>query len=163
MRAARVHRVPFDVMRLESNGQNKLLLKAGRVILIQESVLTLDDEPKVADYKLELAEVHGLVRQLSLELGDQSHRIRDWSGCVLGVLLHGPAGPKFTQRHKILGSLMIGVPDVAYSQWLIRLDLHRLAMLGRTGIPAAQVENALQPDNVNVTRKKRNARRKDIA
>jgi hypothetical protein len=83
-RAAVQHGVPFEFMRLECNGQSKLLLKAGRVILIQEPIDTLQDEPKVADYKIQLASVHGLICQLELDLGDRVQRIHDWSGCVLG-------------------------------------------------------------------------------
>lgn len=162
-RAAQKHRVPFEFMRLECNGQNKLLVKAGRVILIQESIRALGEEPKAADYKIELAELHGLVRQLELDLGDRPHRVRDWSGCVLAVLLHGASGSEFTQRHKILGSLTIGVTDASYGQWVIRVDLHRLAMFGRVGLPTTGVPAATQPDKVHVTRKRKNIRREDKA
>ena len=46
-RTAIKHGVPIDIIRLESNGQNKLLLKVGRLLLLQEPILTLQDEPKV--------------------------------------------------------------------------------------------------------------------
>jgi hypothetical protein len=155
-RVAKNYRIPSEFIRLECNGQSKLLLKVGRVILIQESVLTLEDEPKAADYKIQLAELHGSVRQLELTLGDKINQVRDWSGCVLGVLLHGPAGPNFTERHKVLGSLMIGVTDAAYGQWVIRVDLHKLAMFGHAALVPSVDQDVGQPDNVTVTRKRKN-------
>lgn len=59
-RAAKQHGVPFDYQRLDSNGQHKLLVKAGRVIIIQEPILTATDHPNTADYKIRLSNVHGL-------------------------------------------------------------------------------------------------------
>src|SRR4029077_7965691 len=44
-RAAVKHAVPYEFIRLECNGQDKLLVKAGRVILMQESILALEDPP----------------------------------------------------------------------------------------------------------------------
>lgn len=161
-RAAVQHGVPYDFIRLECNGQRKLLVKAGRVILIQESILTLEDAPKPADYKRSLADVHGLISQLELALDDKhQRRVRDWSGCVLGVLLHGASGPRFTRQHRTLGSLMLGVTDSVYSQWVLRLDLHRVAMWGREKLPQPMVAGQPpepvqdQPDNVIVTPKKK--------
>ncbi len=121
------HGVPHEFIRLECNRQDKLLVKAGRVILIRESILTLEDPPKPADYKLSLAGIHGLISQLELALGDKyQRRIRDWSGCVLAVLLHGVSGHGFTRQHRTLGSLMLGVTDDMYSQWVLRLICTRL-------------------------------------
>ena len=97
-RAAIQHGVPFDFMRLECNGQRKLLIKAGRVILLQEPIHTLHDSPHASDYKVELADVNGIVRQMELDLGDRPQRVRDWSGCHLAVLLHGASGPGFSRR-----------------------------------------------------------------
>src|SRR6185312_11503564 len=78
--AARRHGIPFEFRRLESNGQQKIILKLGRVILIQETFSSLRDGPRASDYKRNLANTHGLIRQLELDLGDQPHRILDWSG-----------------------------------------------------------------------------------
>jgi hypothetical protein len=142
---------------LDCNGQHKLLVKAGRVILIQEPILTLEAHPSAADYKMQLADMHGFVRQLELDLGDRPHRILDWSGCVLGVLLHGPAGRKFDRSQKSLGTVMLAVPDAGYSRWILRLNLHSIAMFGRS-VPTKEdhQENLVQGDNVVVTSKKRN-------
>jgi hypothetical protein len=164
VRAAKQHGVPFEFRRLGCNGQRKLLLKAGRVILIQEPTLSLSAHPSAADYKVELADMHGFVRQLELDLGDQPNRIRDWSGCVLGVVLHGPVGRKFDEEHKILGAVMLAVPDAAYRQWVLRLDLETLAMFGRDGAMNEDLESdaLIQDDNVVVTPKRRNTQ-EDIA
>ncbi|MCP3460653.1 hypothetical protein [Bradyrhizobium sp. CCGUVB23] len=158
-RACQQHGIPFEYHRLACNGQHKLLAKAGRVILIQEPIQTLDDHPAVADYKVELSDVHGFVRQLELDLGDQPGRIRDWSGCVLAVLLHGAAGPKFNRDHKSLGRAMLAVPDAAYSHWVTRLDLQTIARFGR-GLPNADDRDiqSTQEDQVVVTPKRRNDR-----
>jgi hypothetical protein len=157
-RAAKQHGVPYEFRRLASNGQQKILVKAGRVILILEPILTLGDQPATADYKIQLADTHGFVRQLELELGDMPNRIRDWSGCILGVLLHGPAGSKFDRQQKSLGAVMLAVPDAAYSQWVLRLDLQSVAMFGRN-LPAEDdiQDEPEQDDNVVVTSKKRNS------
>ena len=160
-RAASQHGVPYDFLRLECNGQMKLLVKAGRVILIQEPILTLEDHPRAADYKVKLAGVHGLISQAELDLGARRRRVQDWSGCVLGVLLHGAVGKEFTQRDRMLGSLMFGITDAAYDQWVLRVDLHQIAMYGRGAVPLPQpftlpeVQEPNQPDNVTVTPKKK--------
>lgn len=157
-RAAKQNGIPFEFRRLDCNGQRKLLVKAGRVILVQEPILTLGDQPSTSDYKLQLADMHGFVRQLELDLGDQPNRIRDWSGCLLGVLLHGAAGRKFDREQKSLGSVMLAVPDSAYSQWVLRLDLHSIAMFGRN-VPQEDDRDPeiTQGDEVVVTSKRRNS------
>jgi hypothetical protein len=137
------------------------LVKAGRVILIQEPILTLEDHPRAADYKVKLAGVHGLVCQSELDLGDRRRRVQDWSGCVLGVLLHGTVGKEFTQRDRMLGSLMFGITDASYDQWVLRVDLHQIALYGRGADPLLQpfippeADEPSQPDNVRVTLKRK--------
>jgi len=156
--AAGKHGVPYEFHKIECNGQRKILLKIGRVALIQEPILSLTEAPRASEYKRELAASHGLICQLELDLGDQPHRIRDWSGTVLAVLLHGASGPKFSQDDRALGGLMLGVPDSAYSHWVVRLDLHQLAMFGMPAEPewtASEADEPVQRDNVNVTLKKR--------
>ncbi len=148
--------VPCKVQRLECNGQSKVLVQAGRIILIQEPVLTLTDHPRVTDYKRKLSEVHGLVRQMELDLGDRPFAVRDWSGCILGVFLHGSSGQRFTREHKALGSLHLAVADAAYSQWVVRLDLKNLALFGRENVAPDAVETPItQTDEVRVTRKRK--------
>jgi hypothetical protein len=153
-RSAIKHGIPFNFRRLDCNGQDKILVKAGRVIIIQESILTIADHPHIADYKRELADVHALVRQLELELGDQPRRITDWSGSILAALLHAPAGPSFTEAHRSLGALMLAVPDTAYRQWVVRLDLHQIAMFGFPMPERAPDVVPIQRDQVVVTPKK---------
>ena len=99
--------------------------------------------------------------QAELDLGDRGRRIQDWSGCVLGVLLHGASGPHFTKEQRMLGGLMLGITDAAYLQWVLRVDLHRIAMYGRGTLPQQEIANLTidpapsQPDNVFVTPKKK--------
>jgi hypothetical protein len=158
VKAAKVHRVPYNFRRLACNGQEKLLVKAGRVVVIQEPIIALNDRPHAADYKVELASTHSLVRQLELEFGDQPKRIYDWSGCVLAALLHAPAGPNFTKSDRTLGALMLAVPDAAYCSWTLRLDLHRVAMFGfAPDFETDRQEGPIQEDRVIITPKKRNA------
>jgi hypothetical protein len=165
LRAAKQHGIPYEFRYLSCNGQSKLILKVGRVVMMQEPILTLADEPRVSEYKRELADSHGLIRQLELDLGDRPVRNSDWSGCVLAVMLHGAAGPRFTREHKALGALMLAVPDASYSNWVLRLDLHTMAIDGR-GLEAGDHEAAAelpQVDNVRVTLKRRNAVHEDGA
>ncbi len=156
-RSASRHGIPYEFRRLSCNGQEKLLVKCGRVILIQQPILSHWAAPDPADYKRQLADLHGFVRQLELDLGDQPGRIRDWSGCVLGVILHGPAGLKFNIQHKQLGNLLLGVPDADFSGWVMRLDLHEIALYGRSSAqPAAtKIPDSRQPDNVVITPRRR--------
>jgi len=156
--------VPFNFRRLDCNGQEKLLVKAGRVIVLQEPILSLNEAPRSSDYKRELADTHAVVRQLEFDFGDQPNRIRDWSGSVLGVILHGACGPDFSAQHKMLGGLFLAVPDEAYEGWLVRLDLHRIAFWGTSeepteldqpGDPEGQRPPMTQSDRVNVTPKKK--------
>jgi hypothetical protein len=160
--AAKQHGVPYSFRHLDCNGQRKILLKMGRIVVIQEPFLELADAPRIADYKRELADMYGLIRQLELNLGDVPDRGLDWSGGILAVLLHGASGPRFTRRDRALGGLMLAVPDGDYSMWVARLDLHRIAMFG---IDRARISSeggsdpdrsSGQSDEVVVRRKKRN-------
>lgn len=151
--------IPYNFRRLEANGQDKLLVKMGRLVLIQESILTIRERPHVSDYKAGLADAYGIIQQLELDLGDQPLRIRDWSNGILAVLLHAPAGPKFTARDRELGALMLGFPDSEYRNWLIRLDLLRVAKFGFSQTILEDFDEDIQPiqeDRVFVTRKKWN-------
>ncbi len=160
LRAAKLHGIPHEFRYLGCNGQHKLLVKVGRVILIQEPILTLEDDPRTSEYKRELADSHGLIRQLELELGDRPFKGRDWSGCVLGVMLHGAAGPHFNAEHRALGALMLAVPDAAYRNWVLRLDLHSMATEGHGFEPESTTTAAEhQQDEVRVTLKRRNVSR----
>jgi hypothetical protein len=157
-KSAKKHGIPYNFRRLDCNGQDKILVKAGRVIIIQECILATTDHPQTAEYKRELADAHGLIRQLELELADQPRRISDWSGCILAALLHAPRGPKFTEVDRSLGALMLAVPDAAYRNWIVRLDLHRVAMYGFAPPDATRAEQPpTQRDNVTVTPKKRDS------
>jgi hypothetical protein len=157
--ACHKHGVPYELKQLECNGQRKLLVKIGRVVLIQEPMSTLTDHPKVTDYKIELAESHGILRQPEIDLGDIAGRILDWSGCILGVDLHGATGPWFTKEHKQLGGLILGIPDAAYDHWIHRFDLLHIAMFD--SVPSLNESLSEQPvnqeDRVIVTRKKKNS------
>lgn len=154
------HGVPFEFKRLECNGQRKILTKVGRLVLIQEPMATLTDHPKFAEYKLELAETHGILRQPEFDLNDVPGKILDWSGCILGVMLHGAAGPWFTREHKALGGLVLGIPDAAYDHWIHRFDLLRIAMFGRDApVEEPPSDHETQQDRVRVTLKNRNAAR----
>jgi len=164
LRAAKQYGIPYEFKYLPCNGQSKLIARIGRVVMIQEPILTLDEDPRVSEYKRELADSHGLIRQLELDLGDRPVRNADWSGCVLAVMLHGAAGSRFTAEHKALGALMLAVPDASYRNWVLRLDLHSMAMEGR-GLEVDDREDVEvhQHDNVHVTLKRHNVERKSGA
>lgn len=158
--AAQKHGVPYEFRRLECNGQHKIIVTSGRVILIQEPMASLSDHPNVAEYKRELAALNAFVCQLELDLGDRPLRVPDWSGSVLAVLLHGLSGPRLKRGQKALGSLMLGLPDAAYKQWILRPNLHEIAMFGRHRTPVepvTDVDPLVQHDNVVVTPKRRNS------
>ncbi|MFB9981199.1 hypothetical protein ACFSQQ_19725 [Mesorhizobium kowhaii] len=164
VRSCQKHGVPYNFRALECNGQQKLIVKIGRVVLIQEPMLELSEKPRVSDYKRDLADTHSLIRQLELNLGDQPSRILDWSGDILAVLLHGAAGSRFKREHLALGGLLLAVPDASYSMWVMRLDLHRVAMFGLgnadiTPDPTMEINGNVQRDRVvaKLKRNKRNA------
>ncbi|MCY1644387.1 hypothetical protein [Methylorubrum sp. SL192] len=155
------HKVPFDRLRLDCNGQVKLLVRMGRVIIMQETIDAFGDPPKAADYKLKFASTSSAVQQLEFDFGDGRFRSREWSGCILAVLLHKPAGPNFTEAHKKLGGVSLAIPDAAYSHWTRRFDLHELAMYGRNGARWLEEERdtapADQADKVTVGIKRKNS------
>lgn len=161
-RAAKQHGVPFEFMRLDCNGQHKVIIKSGRVILIQEPIYSLMDEPSPADYKSNLASVNCFVRQLELDLRDRPRAIVDWSGGVLAVLLHGAAGGGFSERQSALGGLMLAMPDADYRHWISRLDVRNLAVTEerrRADKSGAFGSTQSQPDNVIVTTRKKGSGR----
>jgi len=134
------------------------LVKVGRVVLIQEPILELSEKPRASDYKRVLASTYGIVRQLELNLGDQPRRILDWSGNVLAVFLHGASGRGFTRDHKRLGGLMLGVPDDEYASWVMRLDLHQIAMFGFDQAIPESVDNVNEKQSDKVTATLKNKR-----
>lgn len=157
--AAEKNGIPFEYFKC-SNGQSKLIVKCGRVLLIQEPISALSDGPKIADYKVELAEAHGIVRQLELDLGDRPSRVIDPDGCALGVVLHGARGALFEREEKELGAFMLAFPDATYTHWVVRLDILDVAMEGLPVDLGADVDDTAsrdteQPDKVIVTLKKR--------
>ncbi|MGO6677621.1 hypothetical protein [Rhizobium leguminosarum] len=156
IRAAQKHGVPYDIKRLACNGQAKLLVKAGKIILMQEPMGSLyGDRPKAAAYKQEISSYAGVITQLELDLGDRPRQLLDWSDGILAVLLHGACGSRFGERECELGALMLAVPDARYENWIVRLDLHDLAMFGgvRTDISAPPYDHGIQEDRVIVRRK----------
>ncbi|MCJ2125713.1 hypothetical protein [Methylobacterium sp. J-077] len=163
LHACERHGVPFERLRLECNGQIKLLVRMGRIILMQEPIDAFGDPPKIADYKLALAETSCAVRQLEFDFGDGRCRSADWSGCILAVLLHKHAGSTYTSEGRRFGGLTLAIPDAAYSYWTRRFDLSEIAMHGRrgagwlTGEP--DPEPPPQPDNAYPTIRKKNANR----
>ncbi|MDK4717762.1 hypothetical protein PH552_00170 [Rhizobium sp. CNPSo 3968] len=155
VQAAKKHDVPVLHWTLGCNGQQKLLIKMGRVLLIPEAISELMHRPAASNYKVALANTFGISRQLELDLGDRRHRVTDWSGEVLGVLLHGAAGERFTRRDKMLGGLMLAIPDDLYQGWIARFDLHQLAMFGSRSSEFSGTQVAQQRDEVIVIRKRK--------
>ncbi|MBB3746989.1 hypothetical protein FHX10_006542 [Rhizobium sp. BK591] len=156
IRAAQKHDIPYDIKRLACNGQGKLLVKAGRVIVMQEPMDALyGGRPRAADYKQEISRHAGIITQLELDLGDRPPQLLNWSDGLLAVLLHGACGSRFGERECELGALMLAIPDADYENWIVRLDLHDLAMFGgaRTDIGASKYGHSIQEDRVIVRRK----------
>ena len=156
VQACKQHGVPYDFRKLSCNGQYKLLVKMGRVVIIQEPMLTNDEHPRVSEYKREMVAATGFTQQLELDLGDMKRNVRDWTGSVVAALLHAPAGPRFTIEDRSLGAFMLGVPNETYNSWLMRLDLHRVALFGFNSTTDQlspehnESEPAAQKDNVTV-------------
>jgi len=155
VRAANKHGIPFEVRRLACNGQSKLMVKVGRVILISEALKTMWDKPKAADYKREISGCYGIIQQLEFDLGDRPKQLLDWSDGVLGVILHGAAGMRFRRSECELGAFILGLPDAEYQSWLMRLDLHDIAMFGVThsSKPQPAYDEYEQEDRVIVKRR----------
>lgn len=156
---AKTFNVPYEMKRLVCNGQHKLIVKMGRLVIIQEPILAIGECPKIADYKQELARAYGGMQQLELDLGDRPFHLTDISNSMLCVLLHGSAGPKFNETDKRLGSLMLAVPDNQYSSWLMRIDLQKVAQLGVVQDGNDAKKPYIQEDRVVVTPKRKQASR----
>lgn len=156
VRAAQKHSVPYDIKRLKCNGQNKVLVKIGRIVILQEPMAFLfGDKPKAAAYKTEISRYSGVVTQLELDLGDRPSSLLDWSDGILAVLLHGASGARFGERDCELGALMLAIPDAAYENWILRIDLHDIAMFGNQPIDDSKAfrQENVQEDRVVVKRK----------
>lgn len=161
-RAAEKHGVPYDFRRLPCNGQRKLVMRAGRVTLIQESISKIGSPPSLSEYKVGLASTYGVLQQLELDLRDVPNRNLEFGGDVMGVILHGAAGTRFTRDGRALGSLMLAVPDADYRNWVARYDLHDLAMFG-SSTASAEAEDTnktetQQQDKVHVRVRNRSDR-----
>lgn len=155
-------KVPYDWRRLDCNGQEKLIIKCGRVLLIHEAIVIGRKGPIVADYKAQLAGTYNVTRQLELDLGDLPGRIHDWSGDVVATILHGHVGDRFDAEHRGLGALRIAVADGSYDSWIIDVRLTELALQGR-GLPDFGCERVQsQMDRTRVVLKS-NAQRREKA
>ena len=155
------HKVPYEYFRLDCNGQRKLLVRMGRLIIIQEPAEFFGGAPKFANYKLQLASTRYSAQQLEFDFKDGFSRNREWSDCVLGVLIHKPAGPNFSKSHKAFGGATLAIPDAGYTHWTRRFDLEEIAMHGRKGAKwlvddFAEKRDVDQVDEVFVSPKKKN-------
>lgn len=161
--ACEKHQVPWDRRRLPANGQQKLLIKAGRLTIIQEPILTLGDAPRASEYKRSLAQHRGATAQLELPLGDRPERLLDFSQGLMAVVLHGPTGTSFRKDHRELGAMMLAVPNAEYTGWVKRFDLHDLAMFGSVSAEREdQSAVAEQQDRVRVRTRQRRAVERDV-
>lgn len=100
------------------NGQRKPVARIGCFCFIAETMYDLTHKPTFATYKQRLALANTAIRQLELDLGDRPIRNADWSGCHLGVLLHGCRGDAFTQTGTGLNMFWLAFPNSAYDSWV---------------------------------------------
>jgi len=131
---------PFTFDRLKSNGQRKLLVKSGRVVLLLEAMKRNLHHPETADYKRELASSRNASRQLILPFPEWDHKVADMSGEVLATLLYGTTGSPFYDHKMGLNRLQLAVPDANYNNWVIKEDLTDLALEGRIASVEFKVE-----------------------
>lgn len=150
VRVCRDRGIPFDWRRLDYNGQDKLIVKCGRVLLIHEAIPLDRRGPVAADYKRALVGTHNITRQLELDLGDIPGRIHDWSGDIVATILHGAAGHSFDAKSRGLGVLRIGVADGSYDSWIVNHDVTDFAMEGRPVPDFGTEENQEQTDRTRV-------------
>lgn len=146
--AMEVAGLPCGFRRLPCNGQQKLLAKIGRVLLIQEPLSAVGARPQAAEYKRQLARVHSAARQLELDLGDRPHQNVDWSGDVLAVLLHGHGRLPSDGGRLGLASLRLAVPDADYRNWIVNLPLERISVWGDLSRRLAEAESKDVEDRV---------------
>ncbi len=160
IRVCRDHGVPYEWKRLDYNGQSKLVVLCGRVLMIHEAVQLGVKGPYAADYKRSLAGTYNMTRQLELDLGDIPGKVCDWSGDVLATLLHGFAGSLWTHEQRALGSLRVAVADGSYDSWLVNQDVTELAVEGRRNSSIGDRDKQVQQDRTRVTLRQE-ARKKD--
>lgn len=108
---------------LLANGQRKPVVRIGCFCFISESMHDLSHKPSFAVFKRGLAQANSAIRQLELDLGDRPVYTADWSGCHLGVLLHGCRGDEFTRTGTDLSMFRIGFPNAAYDSWIWNKDV----------------------------------------
>lgn len=108
---------------LLTNGQRKPVVRIGCFCFISETIHDLGQHPVFAAYKQRLAQANSAIRQLELDLGDRPVHTADWSGCHLGVLMHGCRGDAFTRTSTGLSMLKIGFPNSAYDSWVWSKDV----------------------------------------
>lgn len=108
---------------LLANGQRKPVVRTGCFCFIVETMHDLTHRPAFAAYKQGLARANSAIRQLELDLGDRPFHTADWSGCHLGVLLHGCRGDAFTRTGTGLSMFRMGFPSAAYDSWVWTKDV----------------------------------------
>ncbi|GAA4226299.1 hypothetical protein GGQ68_004750 [Sagittula marina] len=105
------------------NGQRKSIVRIGCFCFIAETILDLSHRPAVAAYKQRLAGTNSAIRQLEMDLGDRPVLQADWTGCHLGVLLHGCRGDAFTRTGTGLNMFRIAFPNSSYDSWVWNKDV----------------------------------------
>lgn len=140
-----------DWMRLQCNGQHKLILRSEQCILLAERTDTPGEPPRYAEYKKRLARAHSLGRQLLLPFPNWPQNPPFRTTVPLYVLLHGEKSFAFEDAPE-LGILQVGVPDASYAYWHARLDLWPLAVDGDWQLPDLEAkEDERQVDLVRPT------------
>jgi hypothetical protein len=118
--------VPASAKLIGTNSCHYAYVAQGRVGLTQSYVAVSGEMPKPASFRQQLAEMVAFKRVLRLPLSDESVELVTPKS-VFGILVHSPAGRKFTEDEQKLGALGLFVPyDDCCSGWAAQLSVSEI-------------------------------------
>jgi hypothetical protein len=97
----------------------------GRVGMTQSYVPVSGEMPTPAAFRKQLAEMAMFKRILRLDLGDESSELVT-PKMVSGIVIHSPAGRKFSEVDQKLGAIGFFVPYDDFSGWAVELAVSEI-------------------------------------
>ena len=122
---AHVHGLECSSTILIENGRSYVYATKGAVGLTQAYVPSIGTMPKPARFRERHAALNSIPKAPRLELGDEPREVMLGKDCY-GVLVHNPAGKRFSDQDQRLGMIQFCVPYCDCSGWAIELSIEEI-------------------------------------
>lgn len=110
---------------LKENNRAYVYAAKGAIGLTQAYVSSIEAMPKPAKFRERLAELNNIPNTPRFDLGDEPKEImlgKDF----YGLIIHNPAGKRFTEEHQKLGALQFCIPTAECKGWAVQLTMEEI-------------------------------------